>query len=326
MMTKKRTLLFFLLIPVVCVVCVGMLIVALYIWNQLRWRDDLMEIASEAEPGDYEVTLKHDGRDRNYRLHLPPAYDGTTELPLVIVLHGASGNADISARMTGFDSKADAEGFIVVHPNGTGRLPNQILTWNAGGCCGYAIRKNADDIGFLRALIERLSAELAVDAERIYITGMSNGGMMSLAAACELDDLIAGVGSVVGAMIWQGCEPEQPVHVIMINGTGDHIVRYEGGWLENPGSIDDSVHGAIISWTGHNGCGEASTSELEGLVIDEHENCANGSIVKLVTVIGGGHAWYGGRKGWPTDDDPSSELSATDVLWEFFAAHPKARN
>jgi polyhydroxybutyrate depolymerase len=236
MMTRKRIVVFLLLAPLICIACLGLILVLMYLRNQLRWGDDLTEIAEASQPGDYEVSLEHDGRNRNYRLHLPPAYDGSRDLPLVIVLHGASGNADIFAQVTGFATKADAEGFIVAHPNGSGRLPNHLLTWNAGGCCGYAVRSGSDDVGFLRALIESLSAELTVDSQRIYITGMSNGGMMSLAAACELDDLIAGAGSVVGVVTWASCAPDSPVNLIMINGDADRIVPSEGGmpfWKTN---------------------------------------------------------------------------------------------
>jgi polyhydroxybutyrate depolymerase len=153
------------------------------------------------------------------------------------------------------------------------------------------------------------------------MTGMSNGGMMSLAAACEMPDLLAAVGPVVGVMTHWDCEPDQPVSVIMINGTGDSVVRYDGNSISR--EVDDSVDGAMRFWMDHNGCGEAVTSESGNLVIDDYGDCANGSAVRLITVNDGAHSWYGGRKGWPTDDDPSSELSATDAVWEFFAAHPR---
>jgi polyhydroxybutyrate depolymerase len=320
-MTKKRLLMFGLLLPLTCILCLLLVLAALFVQNRLRWRDDLRQIAS---PGDYELSLDHDGRARTYLLHVPLAYNEEDEpLPLVIALHGANGNADIMRRMTGFDSKADAEGFIVVYPNGTGPLPNWILTWNADRCCGYAVRRNADDIGFLRALIESLSGELAVDPNRVYMTGISNGGMMSLAAACEIPDLLAAVGPVVGAMLWFPCEPARPVSTIMINGTADRVVPYDGGFLSRPRGIDDSAAGAVSFWTNQNGCGDASRSESGGLVTEDYVDCASGSAVRLITVMDGGHVWYGGRKGWPTDDDPSSELSATDAVWEFFAAHPR---
>ena len=316
MITRKRILLFLLLIPVVCILCVGAILGGLYVRNQLRWRDDLTDIAAKAQPGDYEVSLEHDGRRRTYHLHLPTSYDGSTELPLVIALHGSIDNADYFRRVTHFEEMGDAEGFIAVHPNGSGRLPNYILTWNIGRrCCGYSTRIDSDDVGFLRALIESLSAELAVNPDRIYVAGNSNGGMMSLAVACELDDLVAGVGSVVGSMIWYPCEPEQPVSLIMINGREDRLVPYEGGWLENPGPIDDSVEGAIEFWTEHNACGDPTTTEAEGLAIDDYENCAGGSAVRLIAVIDGGHEWYSG----------SDPVDTPEALWEFFAAHPKVR-
>jgi len=318
MFTKERIGLIVLLTPVICVLWIGAMLGLVYVRNQVRWRDDITHIR---KPGDYEVSLNHDNRRRTYRLHLPPAYDDSTELPLVIALHGSTSNADTFARNTAFAEKADAEGFIVVIPNGSGRLPNLILTWNVGKCCGYSTRIHSDDVGFLRALIESLSANLAVDPDRVYVTGSSNGAMMSFAAACELSDLIAGVGSVSGALIWSPCEPEQPVSVLMINGGQDDLVPIEGGWLDNPGPIDDSVDGAIRFWTDHDSCGDALTSQRDNLVIEDYENCAAGSAVKRITVTDGGHRWFGGHSSLPFGGDPPADsFSATDAVWEFFAA------
>src|SRR5437868_6556125 len=101
-------------------------------------------------------TIEHQGRKRNYLLHLPSGYDGKTSLPLVLVLHGGNGSAEGAVRMTGMNPKADRENFIAVYPNGSGKLRNRFLTWHAWDCCGYSLEHDVDDVGFIRALIERL--------------------------------------------------------------------------------------------------------------------------------------------------------------------------
>jgi polyhydroxybutyrate depolymerase len=109
-------------------------------------------------PGDSTQSLTFAGRERAYLVHLPrPAAIGNSPLPLVIVLHGGGGNAASAAKMTGLSALADKENFIVVYPDGTGRLDDRLLTWNSGNCCGYALDNQVDDVGFIRALIEKLA-------------------------------------------------------------------------------------------------------------------------------------------------------------------------
>ena len=125
----------------------------------------------ELKASDHVLSLTAGGRERTYLLHLPPAYDGKHSLPLVIVLHGGGGNAPGAVHMTGFSEKANKEGFVVVYPNGSGRLKNRLLTWNSGNCCGYALDNNVDDVGFIRALIDELEKTRAIDPKRVYVDG-----------------------------------------------------------------------------------------------------------------------------------------------------------
>ncbi|HEY9344599.1 MAG TPA: alpha/beta fold hydrolase, partial [Inquilinus sp.] len=159
---------------------------------------------------DVDATLPVDGVSRSYTLHLPPAAAGGDPLPLVVVLHGGGANADSAIALTGFSAEADAEGFIVAYPNGTGRLKPTAETadqfsWNAGDCCGAAMRRDADDVGFLRALVSTIEQERAVDRHRIYAAGFSAGGMMAYRLACEAGDIFAGVAVVSGAILVPSC-------------------------------------------------------------------------------------------------------------------------
>jgi polyhydroxybutyrate depolymerase len=281
----------------------------------------------EFTPSHHWLTLQIGGRERTCLLHLPPIYDGKRSLPLVIVLHGGGGNAESAERMTGFTRKADKEGFIVAYPNGTGRLKNRLLTWNSGNCCGYALDNNVDDGGFIRALMERLEKEVKADGNRIFVTGISNGGMMAYRVACELSDKVAAIAPVAGAQNVDG-KPTHPVSVIIFHGTNDEHVLYEGGKPKKRADphdrTDKSVAFAVDFWVKHNGCDAKPRRVEKGNVVTEtYSGGKDGTEVTLVTIKGGNHSWPGGERLARFLDDPTREIAATDVMWEFFAKHPK---
>ncbi len=278
--------------------------------------------------GDEEGSMVFDNRQRTFLLHLPPNYDGRTELPLVIVMHGGGGNAKSAERMTGFSPKSDREGFIVVYPEGTGRFTGTLLTWNSGNCCGYALDNNVNDVRFIRALLEKLQKELKVDSSRIFATGISNGGMMSYWLGCELADMVAAIAPVAGALNVENCSPSQPLSLIAFHGTADQNVLYDGGEPKKRADprprIDKSVSYAISFWVQNDRCTTVpQREEKSSIVIDMYTGCLNGSSVALYTILGGGHAWPGGDRLSPILDEPTHEVSATDVIWDFFVKHPK---
>ena len=281
------------------------------------------------QPGDYEGSIAAGGRIRNYLLHIPPAYDGQTAAPLVIVMHGGGGNAASMMEVTGMSAKADEAGFIVVYPNGTGPISDEkLLTWNTGNCCGYALENNVDDVGFIRALIEKLERELAIDKAGIYATGMSNGGMMSYRLGCELSDKLAAIAPVAGAMAVPEVEPVSPVAVIIFHGTADEHVLYEGGapkkTIDSHPRVDKPVSYAVDFWVDFNDCSEEAVKETKGNIVKEtYRGGRDGTEVVLYTIIGGKHAWPGGKTGWVGGDIPTREISATDLMWDFFKSHPK---
>jgi polyhydroxybutyrate depolymerase len=223
---------------------------------------------------------------------------------------------------------AAAKGFIVVYPNGTGRFRSGLLTWNAGGCCGYAQRRRVDDVAFVRALLDTLEREYPIDHRRVYATGFSNGGMMSYQVACALSDRFAAVAPVSGELAMD-CAPSRPVSVLIIHGTADQNLPYDGG--VGPKALDKhdvkSVHYALDHWLRFDRC--ATTPRVDStaaLVRRTFAPCAENTAVELYTIIGGGHAWPGGQRMSPAADAPSEALNATRVVWEFFAAHPRATN
>jgi polyhydroxybutyrate depolymerase len=268
--------------------------------------------------GTESKTLEFGGRTRTYLIHPPKGYDGKTPLPLVLVLHGAVQGATNVERMSGMSIKADKENFLVAYPNGTsgsGLAP----TWNAGACCGYAMTHKVDDVGFLRALIETLEHDYMVDPKRIFVTGISNGGMMSYRLACELADRVAAIAPVEGAQDLE-CRPSGPVSVLIFHGTADLLVPYKGGrtpFQIGPPRTDTSVSSTVAFWVKQDGCtAPPKREETSQLRIDTYSGCKDGARVSLYTIKGGHHMWPGTRLS-------HNDVPATDIMWSFFAAHPK---
>ena len=271
-------------------------------------------------------SLPHDGLERTFRVHVPPAHDGSAALPLVLVLHGGGGSGEqIELRSSGMSPIADREGFIAVYPDGTGR----IRTWNGGGCCGSAVTDDVDDVGFVAALLDHLEAELCVDTARVYSTGMSNGAIMSHRLACELASRIAAIAPVAGTDMTASCAPSRPVPVMQIHGSDDGHVPWEGGLGCGPAGVPfTSVPETLARWQERNGCGAVLSRFFEqGDGHCEQSADCTGADVALCTIEGGGHSWPGGAPGrdlvdCPADGAQSTTFIASEVIWDFFAAHP----
>ncbi|WP_421793456.1 alpha/beta hydrolase family esterase [Hydrocarboniphaga effusa] len=272
-------------------------------------------------------TLMHDGLERHYLVRAPQAMPGPT--PLVLVLHGGGGDARNAEQMTGFTAKAREQGFIVAYPEGSSRM-GKLHTWNAGHCCGYALKKNIDDVGFIRALIDTLSARYPVDARRIYVTGMSNGGMMTHRLGIALGDRIAAIAPVVATVFGDEPQARAPVSALIINGALDDNVPPAGGKPGGRGARawDDDIQtrpalDQAAFWGKANACAEPPAQTDIGTALRWDYRCPPGRDVGLYLVKDNGHAWPGGQAGSRRGDTPSTHFDATDVIWKFFAAHPK---
>lgn len=273
-------------------------------------------------------TLEHQGRTRSFLLRLPRSIPRGARLPLVLVLHGGGGNAENAERMTGFTPLARSENFIVVYPEGTSRGRSRLLTWNAGHCCGYAMQSRVDDVGFLGRLIDEISRQYPVDADRVFVTGMSNGAMMTHRAGIELGAKIAAIAPVVGALFGDEPSSRGRVSALMINGMLDGSVPYAGG--PPGGRFADSWDGSPVRpaleqgvfWAKQDGCSAPATTERSAYVQVRY-SCPDRLGVELYAIRTGGHAWPGGERGSQLGDEPSRALDATRVIWQFFATHPK---
>jgi polyhydroxybutyrate depolymerase len=231
--------------------------------------------------------------------------------------------------MSLLNDKADKEGFIVLYPNGTGPKfrRHNLLTWNAGDCCGKASQQDVDDVGFIRSLLAKLSTSLSIDQKRIFVTGISNGGSMAYRLACEMSDRIAAIAAIAANLAVAKCEPSDPVSVSVFHGTADDHVPYQGGFGEKAVNkkYKKPVSEAVTYWIHHNGTGITPKIEEHGNIQKEtYANGRRGTEVILYTIKGGGHSWPGGKPGhWKGATEPTREISATDIMWEFFMRHPK---
>jgi polyhydroxybutyrate depolymerase len=275
--------------------------------------------------GDMVRSLKYGNRSRSYLIHIPPGYDPKRATPVVLVFHGGLGNARNIQKVTKIDVVADEKIFIVVYPNGTGRFSDRLLTWNGGRCCGYAAEQKVDDVGFMRALLDDLETLVNVDPQRIYATGISNGAIMAYRLACELSDRIAAIGAVAGTQNIDVCAPDRPVPVLHIHGDRDAHVPYHGGvGVGLSGVSFTSVGETIAFWVRQNGCApEPEVTQTGNIRQSIYSQCNQDATVQLIIVVGGGHAWPGGEPAWKGGDVPTQEINASEVLWAFFAAHPK---
>lgn len=274
-------------------------------------------------------TLRHGGRDRSYLLHVPAAAPPPRVWPVVLVLHGSGTHAAAMREFCGLDKVADQAGFITVYPNGTGRVEHA-RTWNAGDCCGHAHRYQSDDVGFLEAVLFDLEQRLPIDTNRIYATGMSNGGMMAYRLAAE-SDRIAAVASICGPLGFDAVSPQHGIAVLHFHGTADLFTPYKGG--TGPRSISQgrfrSVQQTIAAWVAANACDPHPERTLVAdghadsmpITCDHYRNGRNSSEVVLYTIEQGGHTWPGRPPTLEFLGPATQAISANTLLWEFFERH-----
>jgi polyhydroxybutyrate depolymerase len=279
-----------------------------------------MHVLADPSAVSVRSMMTFGGLERSYHLYRPATLKRDAPVPLVIVLHGGFGTGTQAENTYHWDRAADAHGFVVVYPDGLKRA------WNAGACCGYPMQQKIDDVGFITALVNRIVRDENVDPRRIYSTGISNGAFMSYRLACESPLTLAAIGPVAGTFS-KPCEHPKPTSVIAIHGLADRNVPFNGGvGVGFDKSNRPSVPSTIARWREVDRCTAPIIKDAAG-VHDETSQCAEGRVVKLITIDGAGHQWPGSETPPPAAvavlhlDQPSQAFDATAVLWEFFAAH-----
>lgn len=293
----------------------------------------LAGITSAQAADDASRSLRVDGLERSYLLHLPPG-DTRAPHPLLLVFHGGGSHARSMPRFTHLDGLADHAGMVVAYLEGVD------THWNDGRA---TIKHKVDDVGFVRALLDTLEREQSIDPRRIYATGISNGGIFVERLACDLSDRIVGIAAVAGTLAQDyqpACHPAQPVSVLQFDGTADPIVPYGGGKVvdfggRGEGGLVLSVDATMAFWAGADGCMGAGPVEAlpHHALLDPTRvtrrawpGCRHGSDVALYTIEGGGHTWPGGPQYLPklVVGRASRQIDASAVMVQFFLDHPRA--
>jgi polyhydroxybutyrate depolymerase len=290
--------------------------------------------SSTLVPGDHTVTLQHGGRERSAIVHVPRQAAERPAFPVVLNFHGGGGHGANQKEYSLLDALAESENFLAVYPNGTGRLSGRLLTWNAGTCCAYSVINKIDDVGFVRALIDRIADNFPIDRRRIYATGMSNGGMMAHRLAAEASDIVAAVAPVAGGMVLPMVKSARAVPVLHIHSVDDPRALYAGGlgppfpFTKNQ-VLHPNIDEMIKRWAEHNGCA------ADPMIVDQRvdrtprghsatryvfPNCRDGASVVLWKLTGAGHVWPGGKqKVLERILGPSTYIiDANREMWEFF--------
>ncbi|MGB2483107.1 MAG: alpha/beta hydrolase family esterase, partial [Flavobacteriaceae bacterium] len=267
--------------------------------------------SSEINYGINEFDVVFDEIPREYIVYIPESYDHSIPSPILFVFHGFGGSNNFTMNSTGFNEIADQENFIVVYPQGS-LILNLLAHWNVGG---FTAGSNTDDVAFVNYLISSLSEMYNLNLDRVYATGMSNGGFMSFLLACQLSNEIAAIASVTGSMTTQTvdeCNAQREVPILQIHGTNDPVVPYNGIQEWNT-PIDD----VLDFWVINNQCSpNPIVNNLEdinnsnGITVQEiiYNNGLNGSVVKHFKVNGGTHVWF-----------QNEDIDSSALIWEFFS-------
>ncbi len=261
--------------------------------------------------GINEFEVIFDEIPREYTVYIPENYNHSIPTPILFAFHGFGGSNNFIMNSAGFNEIADEENFIVVYPQGS-LILNLFAHWNVGG---FTQISNTDDVAFVDYLISSLSQMYNINLDRVYATGMSNGGFMSFLLACQLSNKIAAIASVTGSMTTQTlneCDPQREVPILQIHGTNDPIVPYNG--IQEWNTPIDNV---LDYWVLNNQCSpNPEVNDLEdinndnGFTVQEiiYNNGLNGSMVKHFKVNGGTHVWF-----------QNEDIDSSSLIWEFFS-------
>jgi polyhydroxybutyrate depolymerase len=247
--------------------------------------------ATPADSAMPSIGLQTADGERSYRLFVPRSYSPQQPMPLVIALHGGLGSGEIMAEQTGFNRVAEARGFLVAYPDGVAR------TWNAGRCCGPAMERRVDDVGFVRAVIAQIKQKYTIDPAHIFGTGFSNGAMLLHRIACEAPDTFDAIAPVSGGIMLSPCSPRSGVAALLIQGRDDPRIPWNGGVFDD--SYRPSMADVVSSLAQRNGCTAAErVAEQQGPV-----GCSARSSCRIALqwcgLEGVGHQWPGGATYWP---------------------------
>ena len=256
-----------------------------------------------------KCSFTHNGVLREYYVYIPSSYTPSSNSPLLFVFHGYGSSATNILYYSNFQGLAEQDGYILVYPQGS--LLNGVTHWNVGG---WTVGSTVDDVSFTEDIIDIITNEYYINTDRIYSTGMSNGGYMSYGLACN-STKFAAIASVTGSMtpeIDNNCAPDHPTPILQIHGLQDFTVLYTGAvW-----SL--SIPDVMEYWSSFNTCDEEPSTIINDLndgsyiLFDSYQNCSNSVGVELILHSTMGHTW-------PSINNHS--ISATEQIWSFFSKY-----
>jgi polyhydroxybutyrate depolymerase len=291
-------------------------------------------------PGHQRVSVLVGGLERQFVLHLPAGDVGGHPKALVIMLHGMGGTAANAVRETGWSAKADAEGFVVAYPDATrpdmtqpANFRRNPQAWSDGSGRFHSGQTPVDDTAFIRALIDHVAAKHAVDARRIFVTGFSNGASMVFRIGAEMADRVAAIAPVAGASWAETVRPTRPISLLYLTGEADPLNPLAGGMPRlafggdgQGGRAKTPIHAQMTKWAVALGLPATPVSDaaVNGVRTTRYGVYSATNELVVITVEGLGHVWAGGQNLLPefVVGKPTDKLRATDVIWEFFKAHP----
>jgi polyhydroxybutyrate depolymerase len=282
-------------------------------------------------PGDSQRTVGVAGLTRTYRIHIPKTYDPNKPTPVILAFHGATDNVDFLEAHCQLNQKSEIAGFIVVYPESADPSSPDTLHFNTGSPPNGI--DYPDDVTFTSKLLDDLGTVVNVDKNRVFATGISNGGMMCYRLAAELSDRIAAIAPIAATMGLPEAHPKRPVSIIAFHGAADPIIPFESPDPSEEPSDAPTIRSAMETielWTAIDGCpADPRTERLPTTVHDATSVTRNtygpgkdNAEIILYIIRNGGHTWPG-TPGYKASLGLSSQnVSANDQMWEFFEAHP----
>ena len=293
-------------------------------WGMRRWLASVVVILAMVGGPLVLPSSASPTANRPYGLKVPAGYDAGHPAPLVVLLHGYTADGERQAAYFGLPAEADKAGFLLATPNGTRDLMGNRF-WNATDACCDWFHTGVDDVAYIDAVIDEITARYAVDPARVFVVGHSNGAFMANRYACDRSSRVAAIVALAG-MQWKDqshCRPTSPVSVLHVHGRNDETVKYDGGTMPNgafyPGAVE-----TVDDWAKQNGCNGSLAStgrrfDLERLIAGDetgeeaYTGCPAGTDLQLWTIERGGHV-------------PAFNEHWAEAIWAFMANHPKVAN